>query len=231
MNCFSKHKTAILIFARSSKEEVAHKSIYNGGQLFDSFTNKVLKTAGKTQLPYFHFSEDEQIGNTFGERFANAIEEVFEKGYQRIITIGNDTPQLKASHIAEAEKQLLSNKLVLGPSVDGGFYLMGLHKSQFDKDVFLKLAWQTSEISRELLKHINKERAEVFKLSTFIDIDTQADVRSIISYTCGFSKEMLIAILSALNSPVNGDFTPLQQFQPFPLGVGHNKGSPKFLSF
>ncbi len=136
MHSMISHKTAILVFARSSKEETVHKSIYNGAQLFDSLTDYTLEIASKTHLPYFHFSEEQQIGDTFGERFINAIQAVFEKGYEQVITIGNDTPQLKVSHIIEAEKQLSSNKSVLGPSADSGFYLMGLHKSQFDHYAF-----------------------------------------------------------------------------------------------
>jgi len=226
----SSHKTALLIFARSSKEEIAHKSIYNGAQLFDALTNHVLETASKTQLPYFHFSEEEQIGITFGERFSNAVYTIFEKGYERIITIGNDTPQLKVSHILEAEKQLLSNKSVLGPSADGGFYLMGLHKSQFDQFAFEQLAWQTSEVSKQLLKLISQVNTEVFQLPTLFDIDTQTDAKSIISYTRQISEELLIAILNTINTQNSKHSIPLQKFYSVSLGVHQNKGSPVFSS-
>ncbi|TMM58927.1 DUF2064 domain-containing protein [Maribacter algarum] len=226
----SKHKTAILVFARSSQEEVAHKSIYNGGQLFDALTNHVLETVVKTQLPYFHFSEEKQTGNTFGERFTNAIKTIFEKGYEQIITIGNDTPQLEASHILEAEKQLSLNKSVLGPSVDGGFYLMGLHKSQFDAYAFQQLAWQTSDLSKQLLGLLKLRNADVYRLRTLSDIDTQADIKSIIPYSYKLTCELLIAILQTLESGENSHFIPSQKFYPLTLGVRHNKGSPIFIS-
>ena len=222
----SKHKTAILVFARSSQEEVAHKSIYNGGQLFDALTNHVLETVVKTQLPYFHFSEEKQIGNTFGERFTNAIMAIFEKGYEQIITIGNDTPQLKVAHILEAEKHLGLKKSVLGPSTDGGFYLMGLHKYQFDSTSFSELAWQTSSVFEQLLKHFTERNTTVFELQKLSDIDTQADVKSIISYTHQLSEELLIALLQTLESGENGHFIPSQKIYPLALGVHHNKGSP-----
>ncbi|MFS4492778.1 TIGR04282 family arsenosugar biosynthesis glycosyltransferase [Maribacter sp. 2308TA10-17] len=226
----SKHKTAILVFARSSQEEVAHKSIYNGPQLFDTLTNHVLETVAKTELPYFHFSEEKQIGNTFGERFTNAITAIFEKGYEQIITIGNDTPQLKVSHILEAEKQLSSNKSVLGPSTDGGFYLMGLHKSQFDSASFSELAWQTSSVFEQLLKHITQGNTTVFQLPKLSDIDTQADVKSIISYAHGFSEELLSALLQTLESRENGHFINSQKIYQLAFGVQQNKGSPTLLS-
>lgn len=230
MYSISNHKTAILIFARSSKVETAHKSIHNGAALFDTLTNHVLETASKTQLPYFHFSEEKQIGNTFGERFINAVQTVFEKGYEQIITIGNDTPQLKAAHILEAKKQLNSNKSVLGPSADGGFYLMGLHKSQFDQNTFQQLAWQTSDLSKQLLALIDRENITVFKLPTLFDIDTQKDIKSIISYTSLLSKRLLRALLNALDQQKNEYSSSLQEFQSLATSIRHNKGSPQLLS-
>jgi len=230
MQSISNHKTAILVFARSSKEEVAHKSIYNGTQLFDTLTAYTLETASKTCLPYFHFSEEQQIGLTFGERFANAVQAVFEKGYEQIITIGNDSPKLKASHILEAEKRLSSNKLVLGPSADGGFYLMGLHKSQFDPHTFRELAWQTSDVSKELLALESQGNNEVFKLDTLYDIDTQEDIKSIISYTYRLSKNLLVALINTLGSQGNRHAISSQEFQSLVFGIRHNKGSPGFPS-
>lgn len=230
MHSNSNHKTAILIFARSSKEETTQKSIYNGVQLFDTLTNHVLETASKTQLPYFHFSEEQQIGNTFGERFSNAIQAVFEKGYEQVITIGNDTPQLKTFHILEAEKQLHSNKSVLGPSADGGFYLMGLHKSQFDAFAFEQLAWQTSNLSKQLLHLINQKNGEVFKLGTLYDIDTQEDVKSIISSTYRLSKKLLKALINTIHLQENGCSTYSKEFQPLAFSIPYNKGSPRLLS-
>lgn len=230
MHSISSYKTAVLVFARSSKEETEYKSIYNGAQLFDALTKRTLETASRTQLPYFHFSEEQQIGNTFGERFTSAIQTVFEKGYEQIITIGNDTPQLKTSHILEAEKQLNSNKLVLGPSTDGGFYLMGLHKSQFDPYDFQQLAWQTSNLSEQLLDFINQGNAEVFKLGILSDIDGQEDVKSIISYTYRLSKKLLRALINTLSLQENGHSISLPKFQPLIFKIPHNKGSPTLLS-
>lgn len=230
MHTLSSYKTAVLVFARSSKEEAVNKSIFRGEQLFDALTNHVLETVSKTQIPYFHFSEENQIGNDFGERFTNAIQEVFEKGYHQIITVGNDTPQLNASDILEAEKQLRTNTSVIGKSADGGFYLMGLHKSQFDKDTFQQLSWQTSKVSKQLLKLLSQRNTEIFQLPTLLDIDTQADVKLIVSYARQFSEKLLMALLNAISSQKREYLIPSQEFNSTILGVRHNKGSPMFLT-
>ena len=106
------HKTAILVFANSSQEEISHKAIPKSGLLFDMLTQRTLKTVKKTKLPYFHLTEEHQVGDSFGERFTNAIQMVFTKGFEQIITIGNDTPQLRVSHILDASGHLENGKEV-----------------------------------------------------------------------------------------------------------------------
>lgn len=226
MYSLSSHKTAILVFARSSKVEAVHKSIFRGEQLFDALTNHVLETVSKTHLSYFHFSEENQIGNSFGERFANAIQEVFEKGFHQIITIGNDTPQLRAYDIIKAAEQLCTNTSVIGQSVDGGFYLMGLHKSQFDKDAFLQLAWQTSKVSRQLIQLLSQGNTEVFQLPILLDIDSRSDVKTMVYYTCQFSEELLLALLNAIPLKKRRYTISSQESYSIALGVQQNKGSP-----
>ncbi|CAN0575163.1 unnamed protein product, partial [Ectocarpus sp. 12 AP-2014] len=66
-----------------------------GERVFETLTKETLRKVKRTKQPYFHISEKEQTGNSFGERFTNAIQTVFDKGYEHIITVGNDTPQLK----------------------------------------------------------------------------------------------------------------------------------------
>ncbi len=99
----------------SSEEELKHKPIVNGQKLFDALTNITLKTVKKTKLPYFHFTEKEQVGASFGTRFSNAIQEIIAKGFENVIAIGNDTPKLTAATILKAEKELNKTRLFLAP--------------------------------------------------------------------------------------------------------------------
>lgn len=223
------HKTAILVFANSSQEEVKHKSIANGEQLFESLTSQTLYTVVKSRLPYFHFSETQQVGNTFGERFTNAIQTVFNKGFDKVITIGNDSPQLKVSHILEAEQQLNNNKFVLGPSTDGGFYLMGMKKSQFNAPLFQKLAWQTTLLSKQLLRLVTTTNVSVFRLETLFDIDTVRDIKSIITYAFQLPKTILKILLTILNAS-KGKYCHTSLFHhKLHSRTYHNKGSPVVL--
>lgn len=115
----SKHNgTAILLFANSPEEDLNNKCIPNGNVLFSGLTKHTLSVIGQTEIPYFHFTEAEQVGNSFGERFVNAIQYIFNKGFDRVITIGNDTPQLRPADILKADRELGPNNCILG-SVQG----------------------------------------------------------------------------------------------------------------
>lgn len=222
-------KTAILVFANSAQEELKHKPIANGEKLFKSLTSKTLTTVAKTKLPYFHFSESKQIGNTFGERFTNAIRSIFNKGFEQIITIGNDSPQLTAAHILETEKHLTDEKFVLGPSTDGGFYLMGIKRSQFCASAFKNLAWQTKTLSKQLLRLVCTTNVSVFRLETLFDIDTVQDIKRFISHIYQLPETLLKIFLAILQTKKNKyQFISLlsNKLQSYTY---HNKGSPGLL--
>ena len=137
MSCMKHNNTAILIFANSALEDASRKAIRSSENLFATLTEQTLKIAKASNLPYFHFTENQQIGNSFGERFTNAIKTVYAQGFDNVITIGNDTPNLTTALLNRAANRLQTEKFILGPSTDGGFYLMGLHKSHFVEGLFL----------------------------------------------------------------------------------------------
>ena len=228
MNQNNTSRTAILVFANSSQEEARRKAIANPGVLFDALTAHTLKAVEKTGLPYFHFSERQQSGATFGQRFTNAIQAVYDKGYERIITIGNDSPQLKPHHIIEAANQLQQNKFVLGPSADGGFYLMGLHQDQFSTEKFQHLAWQTQNLSKQLL-HLLSTSVAIFRLPTLFDIDTVADIQSYIAYAYHIPCKILGILLSFIIQSEKKSVHTANTVKSLYFTLPHNKGSPLLL--
>jgi glycosyltransferase A (GT-A) superfamily protein (DUF2064 family) len=173
-------KTAILVFAKTAGQETRDKKIPNSLELFNELNSQILNEVKKTGVPYFHVSEELQSGNTFAERFANAIQFIFDHGYQKIITVGNDSPELKASHITTALNALADEKNALGPSKDGGFYLLGIDKSCFDKDDFLRLPWQKQNLFSTIVAYFDRLGKRVVKLNYLQDIDSVIDVTLII---------------------------------------------------
>ncbi|WP_103864783.1 DUF2064 domain-containing protein [Aquimarina sp. I32.4] len=222
---------AILVFANSSQEELKHKHLVHGQQLFDHFNKKTLTEVRKTGLPYAIYSEKEQHGTTFGERFANAIEDLFEKGYQKIITIGNDSPNLTASYLIDTSHKLMHNTMVVGPSIDGGIYLLGLDRSDFEKDSFIQLPWQTRLLSKSLIKKISASGVHIKLLSRLKDIDELQDLRfflSRINRTTRLLKSILLQLFSCIYEAIIYQFKlVVTTIHTIPF----NKGSPDLISY
>lgn len=226
MQELNEHKTAILVFALSSQEEQKHKNINNGDHLFNALSEHTLKIVKKTGLPYFHYTEKEQEGDTFGERFTNAIQSVFNRGFKQIITIGNDTPQLKASHIRKTALLLSNDTSVLGPSADGGFYLMGLHRENFDLRKFKDLPWQTSNLGNELKKEFSTTQNSLVQLDRLFDIDNSQDLYFISKFSNQLTlniKRIIISLIETTSAFFKIEFIFEGQFQS---KIHHNKGSP-----
>lgn len=223
------NNTAILVFAHSAQTELTNKAIPKGEVLFEGLTQETLRKVEKTGLPYFHFTETEQQGKSFGERFTNAIQAVFENGFDNIITIGNDTPQLKTAHLVKAHHALQEGKTVLGPSLDGGFYLMGIHKNNFDKETFNRLPWQRFSLFQRISSLLDQTDSILHQLPVLSDIDTFTDVIRL----AAFRKSISIALLQllALSVQLRATFQcfVLSLFQFIFLRQPSNKGSPFLL--
>ena len=169
-------QTAILLFAYSSEKEANRKVFDKSEQLFEQLNQKTLVKAQKTGIHVFVITEKEQIGVTFGERFANAIQEAFNKGYSQVITIGNDSPNLKTHHLLKTLDYLQKGNAVLGPSFDGGTYLIALKKEHFSKEVFKSITWNTCKVFSELKKHLTQQNINVEQLGYLADIDSKEDL-------------------------------------------------------
>tara|TARA_R100001369_G_scaffold29172_4_gene52762 strand:- start:257209 stop:257898 length:690 start_codon:yes stop_codon:yes gene_type:complete len=224
-------KTAVLIFANSSETEGINKRFSFGYDLFDTLNDHTIKTVEKTGLPYFRFSEKDQIGNCFGDRFTNAIQSLMDMGFENVITVGNDTPSLSKKHILEAVAGLENSEIVLGPSRDGGFYLMGLNSSQFNSEVFKNFPWQTLNLNNSIENYFsNKQNVEIKKLETLVDIDCLGDLKSLQEKINQFSASLKKALIQLLFSTSHNFLVYIFHFFQVERTPIFNKGSPCYSS-
>lgn len=166
-----------MFFSRSAKAEgqkkqfLQEQNIPQNTRVAESLITHAYSQIQKTGLPCFHINEQQQIGNNFGERFANAFRHIFEKGYNYVISVGNDIPQLKAKHISEAARQLESDNadIVLGPDTDGGTWLMGYSHDIFRESRFRHLPWNTEHLLDVILEQYAD--TEIHLLEKLSDID------------------------------------------------------------
>ena len=221
-------QTAILIFANSAQKEAERKSFLSK-EAFSKLNAQTLKIVRKSGISYFHFSENQQVGDSFGERFTNAVESILNKGFQNIITIGNDTPHLKTKHLLETQKQLEQKDLILGPSKDGGFYLMGIKKEHFNKEVFLKLPWNKSNLRKAVAKVSRVKKLKIDFLELLNDIDKKQDIKYIINsfktIANGLLKLLLYLVFDVKQIAHQSKIIVLEILFSKPF----NKGSPQIL--
>lgn len=220
-------KTAILIFANSSDHESLHKHLPK--HTIEVLNDSTLKLVKATGLPYFHISEKEQIGDNFGERFTSAITSVFAKGFTNVISIGNDTPHLSKKHINKAVLALTQNNCVIGPSNDGGFYLIGLCKSHFNAELFLKLPWQSKKLSRAISAISTRNNTRICYLEKFQDIDTFKDIQLVFNHYKSLNFQIKKVLTILLYNIKKIECYSIQIIEYFFQIPNYNKGSPLVL--
>ena len=115
-----------------------------------------------------HFQE----GISFGQRLENAIESLARIGYQEIVIVGRDCPDLEPIDIYQAFDLLEKYRLVLGPDHRGGCYLIGIHAS--DRSKLKGVRWQRDTDFGEIRRRFDNESG--FELPVKIDLDTLEDV-------------------------------------------------------
>jgi uncharacterized protein len=115
-----------------------------------------------------------QRGNGFGERLALAAEDLFKCGFASVCLIDSDSPTVPSDVYAEAV-ELLANpndRVVLGPSDDGGYYLIGLKQNQ--PELFQQIDWSTERVLEQTKERARELNLEVFLLPTGYDVDDAA---------------------------------------------------------
>ena len=119
------------------------------------------------------FQKKLQKGNDLGERMQHAFEMAFKEGYEKVVIVGSDLFDLKAVHIENAFKALENHDLVIGPSLDGGYYLLGM--KVLHPAVFKNKQWGTDSVLETTLKNLEQENVKL--LEALNDIDTFDDLQ------------------------------------------------------
>jgi rSAM/selenodomain-associated transferase 1 len=128
-----------------------------------------------------------QRGPDLGARMMNAMQDAFDQGAHDALLTGTDLPALPRAHLVEALKLIKSHDVVLGPTTDGGYYLIGLHKMV--PALFDGIAWSTASVFAETKKKIETAGLSLGLLPECRDMDTLDDLKAFIGL-CGKDKAM-----------------------------------------
>ena len=131
----------------------------------------LLYLAGNSGLPFTVPPVRIQVNGDLGQRMKHAFQENLVS-YRKVVIVGIDTPGLTPSILEEAFTSLDEHDLVLGPSEDGGYYLIGLRK--MISEIFENVPWSTSEVLSRTLERIPPGSAHL--LPRLWDVDHPADL-------------------------------------------------------
>lgn len=125
------------------------------------------------EWPEADFFKYRQASGDLGERMAQAFRQVLDEHGGPALIVGSDCPELSASLIEQAFSALYTTDFVLGPTPDGGYYLLGM--SRFYPEVFEGIAWSTSAVFEQTTQIIRSLGKSVTLLPVLSDIDVEED--------------------------------------------------------
>ena len=115
-----------------------------------------------------------QQGEGLGEKMQNAFVSGFQDDYEKIVLIGTDCYNLNANILEDAFFCLDKNEVVFGPANDGGYYLVGMTKS--NPGLFLNKTWSHENVLEEATDFLNENDLNYGLVQELIDVDTYDDL-------------------------------------------------------
>ena len=147
--------------------------------------DRYLACAPSSTLVFFRIMEErqgvkllDQVGEDLGARMTHVFETLFARDYQRVFIVGTDTPSLPLEQYQQAIMLLETHDLVLGPALDGGYYLIGLNQPA--PSLFTGIPWSTDQVLA-----LTQGKARALGLTTALlapwrDVDTIDDLQALI---------------------------------------------------
>ena len=189
-------KTTVLVFAKAPiKGEVKTRLGKTIGMkascwVYEKLLKHTFKILDKSKLPYVLFENQTdatlhaifnssksnrlQEGDHLGNKMENAFQWAFDQGYEKVLLIGTDLWSLHEDTLIEAKQALDQNAFVIGPSYDGGYYLLGMN--QMNLKIFKDVSWSTSQVFRDTL--LNVSESSIYFLDIANDIDDFEDLKA-----------------------------------------------------
>ncbi len=174
--------------------------------LADALQNKAISTVAFCYTGCGHTAVRRWLGHVpvrfmpqrdddLGERMRTAMFDALDRLGGRVVLVGTDIPQMTQAHINAAFDALDRHDVVLGPSTDGGYWLVGLRRKD---EIFQNIGWGSETVLDETLATIRKKGLQVACLPKLNDIDTPSDLTSDGSWD-GMAGPYLSVIIPALN--------------------------------
>ena len=121
-----------------------------------------------------------QRGSDLGQRMKNSFTSAFNSHFNPVILIGSDIPDLPGAFIKKALLALKTHEVVIGPSFDGGYYLIGFGNNAFLPGAFDEINWGTQTVFHDTLTVLQSAVYNIHLLPKWGDVDTYAHLKHLI---------------------------------------------------
>ncbi len=123
------------------------------------------------------FETYQQITGSIGDKLYNAVSKKFRPDNKKIIIIGTDCPFLNKKIVCKAFNFLDYSDIVIGPTLDGGYYLIGFKDAH--RELFSDIDWGTEKVLKQTLEKVTQKKKTWVALPIFGDIDRPEDLQLI----------------------------------------------------
>lgn len=144
-----------------------------------------------------------QSHGDLGERMSSFFRSAFDQGFDRVVLIGSDSPTLPVRLVEEAFERLSAQPVVVGPSADGGFYLVGAATTV--PPMFTGIEWSTGRVWEQVLASLAAEHVPVAHLSPWYDVDTLDDLRRLATELAADDSDALSELSTAVGRVLGTD--------------------------
>ena len=130
-----------------------------------------------------------QIGSDLGGRMAAAFRQCYRDGYRRVVLIGSDIPDLTNAVIDKAFDVLAQHDVAIGPSLDGGYYLLALRHPHWPSKIFENIPWGSAQVLARTIVALKQHASKVYQLPIHRDLDHYEDLENFIQ-TCKSTQQL-----------------------------------------
>ncbi|MEN2282029.1 TIGR04282 family arsenosugar biosynthesis glycosyltransferase [Algoriphagus sp. SE2] len=147
-----------------------------------NFTHRQIQPVIAKKLVYFsnyiesEFRENDsqvqffiQSSGNLGDKMCNAFLDQFEKGYDKLLIIGTDCPEINSEIIEKAFDELDQSEVVIGPAMDGGYYLLGMNR--FIPGIFKNIRWSSDQVLKSTQDFLKLNEIKHSLLPVLSDVD------------------------------------------------------------
>jgi uncharacterized protein len=119
----------------------------------------------------------QQVGEGLQAALTDGFQRHFRLGFERVVLVGSDAPNLPCEHIQRAEIELAHADVAIGRSADGGWHLLGLTAPH--PGLFERISWSTDRVYAETLQRATELSLSVRSVDEWYDVDTLADLEQL----------------------------------------------------